>query len=102
VTWTPANNGTIAYMIEKNGEYAGITTDASFDITIDTEKDALTIRAANSRGGFGPAAEVAMIPTAITNVKATANDDAIYTLQGVRVEKVNRGLYIVNGKKVIK
>lgn len=102
VTWTPANNGAIAYMIEKNGEYAGITTDASFDITIDAEKDALTIRAANSRGGFGPAAEVAMIPTAITNVKATANDDAIYTLQGVRVEKVNRGLYIVNGKKVIK
>jgi ribosomal protein L24 len=27
--------------------------------------------------------------------------DAIYTLQGVRVEKATKGIYIINGKKVV-
>lgn len=41
-------------------------------------------------------------PTAIDNVvKPTTQNDVIYNLQGVRVEKANKGLYIVNGKKVV-
>lgn len=37
--------------------------------------------------------------SSITNNKA--QDDAIYTLQGVRVAKATKGLYIINGKKVV-
>ena len=57
VTWTPANDGAIAYLIEKNGEFVGITTESSFEIEAGAT-DVLTIRAANSRGGFGEPAIV--------------------------------------------
>lgn len=43
--------------------------------------------------------------TAINNVETTNNEkkSGIYTMQGIRVEKMNRpGMYIVNGKKIIK
>jgi hypothetical protein len=101
VTWTPANNGATAYLIEKNGEFVGITEGTSFDVTADPANDALTIRAANSRGGFGPAAPVAGTVNSISSTKVAANDDAIYTLQGVRVKNATRGLYIKGGKTFI-
>lgn len=100
VTWTPANNGAIAYALFKNGEFVGITEDASFDITLGTE-DELTIRAANARGGFGPAAVVTSEASAISSTKTATTDDAIYTLQGVRVKNVTRGLYIKGGKTIV-
>ena len=42
----------------------------------------------------------------VTGIKAIDNgqltiDDAVYDLQGRRVSKPTKGLYIVNGKKVI-
>ena len=41
--------------------------------------------------------------TAISGVeeKTPAQADAIYTLQGVKVEKAEKGIYIINGKKVL-
>ena len=59
VTWTPANDGAIAYMIEKNGEFVGITAGSSMAVEANAESDKLTIRAANARGGFGEAKQVA-------------------------------------------
>ena len=35
-------------------------------------------------------------------VKVAPRQDAIYNLQGVRVQQAVKGLYIVNGKKVVK
>ena len=103
VTWTPANNGATAYLIEKNGEFAGITTGNNFAITINTEKDNLTIRAANSRGGFGEAKQVEGTATGIHAAKAATErgEQVIYNLAGQRVSKATQGLYIVNGQKVI-
>ena len=41
--------------------------------------------------------------TAIQSIdKAEESNDAIYNLQGVRVKNAQKGLYIINGKKVIK
>ena len=40
------------------------------------------------------------LPTAINTVEQEGNN-AIYNLQGVRVEKAVKGVYIVNGKKVV-
>ena len=102
VTWTPSNNGATAYMICKNGEFAGITTDSQFEVEA-TSNDQLTIRAANSRGGFGEAKVVTMGTTGINTAGAVAaeNDQVIYNLQGVRVSKATKGLYIVDGKKAL-
>ena len=41
-------------------------------------------------------------PSGITAVKATKADDRIFNLQGMRVSKAGKGLFIINGKKVIK
>ena len=102
VTWTPADNGATAYALFKNGEFVGITTGYSFVITIDESQDELTIRAANKMGGFGPAAHVDGTTVGINATLSNAGTDVIYNMQGVRVSKTGRGLYIVNGKKVIK
>jgi hypothetical protein len=63
--------------------------------------DKYTIRAANPRGGFGEAKEVKETATGISTVKNGQQDDTIYNMQGVRVNHVQKGVYIVNGKKVV-
>ena len=40
--------------------------------------------------------------TGITNAKTFNGDEEVYTLSGQRVSKAGKGVYIVNGKKVIK
>lgn len=40
--------------------------------------------------------------TGISEVNTAENTGAIYNLNGVRVEKATKGLYIINGKKVLK
>ncbi|MCH5306905.1 MAG: hypothetical protein J1E37_02415 [Prevotella sp.] len=103
VTWTPANNGAIAYALFKNGEFLGITTGSSYAVTVDPTVDQLTIRAANSRGGFGEARVVVGTATGIkaANAAMERGEQVIYNLQGVRVNKTTKGLYIVNGRKVV-
>jgi len=103
VTWTPANNGATAYLIEKNGAFAGITAGSSFAITIDAEKDNLTIRAANGRGGFGEAKQVEGTATGIHAVKAAIErgEKVIYNLAGQRVDAAYKGLVISDGVKIM-
>ena len=100
--WTEYWDGHIAYAIFKNGEFAGLSNEGSFNITIDPAVDELTIRTANGMGGLGAAAHVEGTATGLETVKATDGKDVIYNLQGVRVNKPGKGLYIINGKKVIK
>ena len=42
-----------------------------------------------------------LISTGINQVDKIAEDAAIYNLNGVRVNKVQKGVYVVNGKKVV-
>lgn len=102
VTWTPANNGATAYLIEKNREFVGITTGSSMAVEA-TATDQLTIRAANARGGFGEAKVVSNT----TDIQATVavqerGEQVIHNLQGVRVTRTGKGVYIINGKKVVR
>ena len=91
------------YAIFKNGEFAGLSTDGSFKIDIDPAVDELTIRTANIVGGLGAAAHVdGTATTDIETVKAADGDNVIYNLQGIRVNNAGKGIFIVNGKKVIK
>ncbi len=46
--------------------------------------------------------KLAEISTGITDVTNAQNRQAIYNLRGQRVEKAAKGLYIINGKKVVK
>jgi hypothetical protein len=39
--------------------------------------------------------------TAISEVKSTANGEAVYNLSGQRVNSPKKGLYIIGGKKAI-
>lgn len=54
-------------------------------------------------GGGAPALAIVFDneATGINNLKVAANGDAIYNLNGQRVEKAQKGLYIIGGKKVV-
>ena len=111
ISWTPANNGATAYAIFKNGELLGITTESSYVVEnanaeaasrrAETADDTYTIRAANGRGGFGEDKTVT-ITTGIQKVKADIDENAvIYDLSGRRVNNATKGVYIIDGKKVV-
>ena len=109
VTWDDVEGAT-AYLMEIPGIGSWIATEKSFSPvgtivggTFNPETDMITIRAANARGGFGPAAIVEGTALGI-NLNKAAEElgiDVIYNLQGVRVNKPTKGIYIINGKKVI-
>lgn len=100
IVWE-AVTGATAYAIFKDDVLVAITTETSILADYDTNS-AYTIRSANARGGFGAAAEVTGgNPTSINTVKAENGNNVIYNMQGIRVEKAQKGLYIVNGKKVV-
>ena len=103
VTFGVADNGMTGAAIFKNGEFAGISIDGSFDIIIDPAQDKLTIRTANMMGGLGPEGAVSTTTGIETlNVeRGTLNDNSYYMLDGRRVAQPTKGLYIVNGKKVV-
>ena len=91
-------------MLEKNGEFVAIITDAySYAIDIDAENDALYIRAANAQGGFGKAQLVANTATGLKTITTAIEngETVIYNLAGQRVSHATKGIYIINGKKVV-
>lgn len=102
ITWT-AVEGAKAYAVIADGVLAGIVDGNTTSFTL-TAEDAKTVevRAANGMGGFG-AATVADDRTGINEIETAADTkDIIYNMQGIRMEKAIKGLYIINGKKVIK
>lgn len=100
ISWT-SSNGATAYAIFKNDAFVGITTGTSYNVTVDAEKESLTIRAANARGGFGKAAAIAGTKTGIDQISNDNKPATFYNLQGMRVDKISKGIYITNGKKVV-
>jgi hypothetical protein len=62
-------------------------------------------------GGFGPEAEVTIsepisedggFVDGLNVIENAENDGVVYNMQGIRVQQANKGVYIINGKKVIK
>ena len=99
VTWS-AVDGVETYALFMDDEFVTLTDKTSYDIDVNPDRYRLSIRSANPMGGFGPAAHVAGT-IGIQTVKRVMDDDAIYNLQGVRVMKPGKGVYIINGKKVL-
>ena len=56
----------------------------------------------NTPEAFKERVGLSNVPTGIINaVKSEPQSDVIYNLQGVRVQKAGKGLYIITGKKVV-
>ena len=101
VTFSLMDNGMTGCAIFKNGEFAGLSTSGIFDITIDPAVDELTIRTGNWMGGLGAAAHVDGTATGIKATKVAEGKNTIFNLQGQRVKKAGKGIYIINGKKTV-
>jgi hypothetical protein len=100
IVWE-AVEGAIAYALFKNDEFVAITTETSY-LAEDNVNDTWTIRAANARGGLGEVATVEGLATGISNVvNGGQQSNAVYNLNGMRVDKAQKGIYIINGKKVV-
>lgn len=99
ITWT-AVDGAAIYALFMNNTFLTMTNETSYNVEVNPDLDRLSIRSANAMGGFGPKAHVAGT-TGIQTVKRNADNDIIYNLQGVRVKKPGKGIYIINDKKTI-
>jgi len=99
LTWTDSNYA-LLYAIVKNGKVVDFTTEATY--TVDDAEAAWAVRAANEMGGLCEASE-ASITTGISEMENEfdAVPERIYNINGIRVQKAQKGLYIVGGKKVV-
>ena len=99
LSWT-GNNYALLYAVCKNGKVVDFTLDTTY--TVDDATATYAVRAANEMGGLNEAVG-ANSSDGIETIesKATAGDGNIYNLQGVRVSKAQKGIYIINGRKVV-
>ena len=112
ITWK-AVEGVTSYAIFKNDELLAIVEGTSYTLEQPaasrgseptTTADVYTIRAINAMGGMGePVVIIDSSATAINGINAAENknEKVIYNLQGVRVNTAKKGVYIINGKKVV-
>ena len=91
----------LLWAVVKDGKVIDFTIEPKY--TVDDATASYAVRAANEMGGLSEASETAAITTAITEVanQEQAVPDNVYNLSGIRVGKAQKGLYIVNGKKVV-
>jgi hypothetical protein len=95
-----AVNGAIAYAIFKNDEFVALTDETTYNLEVNPDLYRLSIRSANAMGGLGPEGHV-FGTTGIETIHTDGSEDVIYNLQGVRVKKAGKGVYIINGKKTV-
>ena len=90
----------ICYVVTKNGEVTGFTTQTSFDGF--TSTDTWQVQAVNEYGGLSQKA-TAHNTTGITQhpTPITQHPTPIYTLAGQKVDKRYKGLVIKGSKKVV-
>lgn len=112
ITWK-AVEGATSYAIFKNDELLAIVEGTSYTLEQPaasrgseptTTADVYTIRAINAMGGMGePVVIIDSSATAINGINTadSNNEKVIYNLQGVRMNTAKKGVYIINGKKVV-
>ena len=100
LTWENSNYA-LLWAVCKNGSVVGFTTEPTY--TVDDATATYTVRAANEMGGLSEASAAANSETGIetVNTKTIVSEGGIYDLQGRQVTKPTKGLYIVNGRKVV-
>ena len=100
LTWANSDYA-LLWAIVKDGKVIDFTVEPKY--TVDDTTAAYNVRAANEMGGLSETSATAAITTAISEVAngEQAVPETIYNLNGVRVEKAQKGLYIINGRKVV-
>ena len=89
LTWTGNAN---MYMVEKNGEFAALTTETEY--TIDDASAKYEVRAANEMGGFGLSESTA---TGIDKVISSGDavKTVIYSVDGMQLSHLQKGINIL-------
>ena len=100
LSWDNSNYA-LLFAIVKDGKVIDFTIENSY--TVDDATASYSVRAANEMGGLSEASATAAITTAISEVTngEQAVPETIYNINGIRVQKAQKGLYIINGKKVV-
>lgn len=112
ITWT-AVSGAAGYAIFANDELLAIVDADVTSYVIEnagasrragSDAPVYTIRAVNAMGGFGEA-KIISDATGISEIKAEEKIDwdnqVVYDLNGRRVKQTSKGVFIINGNKVI-
>ena len=87
------------YLVENNGAFVALVKGSALSAYTQG-----TVRKANARGGFGAAADLSLV-TGIKNaasMEQTTHHHAIYDVLGRRLTTLQKGINIVDGKKVAK
>ena len=87
------------YLVENNGAFVALVKGSALSAYTQG-----TIRKANARGGFGAAADLSLV-TGIKNaasMEQPTHHHAIYDVLGRRLTTLQKGINIVDGKKVAK
>ena len=87
------------YLVENNGAFVALVKGSA----LSAYKQG-TVRKANARGGFGAAANLSLV-TGIKNAASmvqTAHHTAIYDVLGRRITTLQKGINIIDGKKIAK
>ncbi|MBR3480145.1 MAG: Ig-like domain-containing protein [Prevotella sp.] len=100
LSWDNSNYA-LLFAIVKDGKVIDFTIENSY--TVDDATASYSVRAANEMGGLSEASATAAITTAISEVTngEQAVPKTVYNINGIRVQKAQKGLYIINGKKVV-
>ena len=100
LSWDNSNYA-LLFAIVKDGKVIDFTIENSY--TVDDATASYSVRAANEMGGLSEASATAAITTAISEVTngEQAVPETVYNINGIRVQKAQKGLYIINGKKVV-
>jgi hypothetical protein len=100
LTWDDSNYA-LLWAVCKNGSVVGFTTEPAY--TVDDATPTYTVRAANEMGGLSEASAAATTATGIENVNTAKPvvNGAIYNLNGQKVNNATKGVYIMNGRKVV-
>ncbi|MGM9712143.1 MAG: pectinesterase family protein [Prevotella sp.] len=87
------------YLVENNGAFVALVKGSALSAYTQG-----TIRKANARGGFGAAVDLSLV-TGIKNaasMEQTTHHTAIYDVLGRRLTTLQKGINIVDGKKIAK
>ena len=100
LTWDNSDYA-LLWAVCKNGSVVGFTTEPAY--TVDDATATYTVRAANEMGGLSEASAAATGATGIENVNVAKPvvNGAIYNLNGQKVNNATKGVYIINGRKVV-
>lgn len=100
LTWDDSNY-VFCWAICKDGNVVGFATEPSYTIS---GEGSWTVRAANEMGGLSEASAEASDASGILQVGKTneKTTNEYFNIAGQRVSQATKGIFIVNGKKVIK